>query len=207
MHGWLRLWVVIALFAVSGVGSGAGPGQAADKGPYLAGRLLVASKKLSDPNFIHTVVYLVEHDPNGAIGLIINRRIGDGNLADLLKGFGLKAAEADRRVHLHFGGPVATRAVFVLHTPDYRGEGTLSAAEGLSMTGNRAILTAISEGRGPARMRFMIGYSGWGPGQLESEIARGDWLDAAADPEVIFNDQGNAEEQWRRARDKAGLTL
>ena len=203
----LRIAAIAAVFFSVGLGFGAGSGWTADKGPYLAGRLLVASKNLRDPNFIHTVVYLVEHDAEGAIGLIINRRLGDGNLADLLKGFDLDTGRAERRVFLHFGGPVATGSVFILHTPDYQGKGTLMAADGLAMTGDRTILKAISEGRGPARMRFMIGYSGWGPGQLENEIARGDWLDSAADPEVIFHQEGSAEEQWKRARDKAGLTL
>ena len=182
-------------------------GDVQAEGRFLDGRLLVASKKLQDPNFNRTVVYLVEHDRGGAVGLIVNRRIGEGNLAGLLKGFGLPSKNGDRDVKLHFGGPVASGSVFILHSSDYSGKGTLSAKNGLSMTGDRAILEAISAGRGPKRMKFMVGYSGWGPGQLENEIARGDWLDATADLGFIFEDEGGAEEVWQRAKDKAGLTL
>jgi len=175
--------------------------------PYLAGRLLVASEKLLDSNFIHTVVYLVEHDADGAVGLIINRVIGQGDLNHLLKGFGLTPRADAQPVNLHFGGPVASGGVFILHTPDFEAKGTLKAKGGLRMSGEKSILEAISAGTGPARKKVMIGYAGWGPGQLDKEISRGDWLDAKADDDFVFQAAADAREFWNQARDRAGLTL
>jgi len=203
----MTFWVFVILVISTPADLRRHGAAAADKGPFLAGRLLVASKKLRDPNFMHSVVYLVRHDISGAIGVIVNRPGKEFPLAALLKNFGLPSEDETRRIKRHFGGPVDTNALFILHTPDFQGINTLVADGGLAMSANRDILQAIAENRGPSKMKIMVGYSGWGAGQLESEIARGDWLDAAADPRVVLDSQGSAKEQWHRARDKAGLTL
>lgn len=176
-------------------------------GPFLAGRMLVAAEELGDPNFSRTVVYLIRHDADGAIGLITNRAIGEGDLNLLLKGFGLTPGEKRRRVELHFGGPVASGGAFILHTPDFTGKGTVTSPGGISMSGEKDVLEAIARGAGPRRIKVMIGYAGWGPGQLEKEIARGAWLDADADQDFLFGAPGSAEDQWTAARAKAGLTF
>jgi len=201
------LVLLLLLWAVLAVVGAAHHDLAADSKPFLAGRLLVASKNLRDPKFMHSVVYLVRHDATGALGVIVNRPGKSFPLAELLKGFGLEPGEESRTMHRHFGGPVATQALFFLHTPDFTGETTITADDGLAMTADRGILQAIAENRGPAKMKIMVGYSGWGAGQLEAEIARGDWLDAAADPRDVLDSHGDAKAQWQRARDKAGLTL
>jgi len=179
---------------------------AAAERPSLAGRMLVAAPKLADPFFRHSVVYLVEHDAHGAVGVIVNRRMGEGSLAELVAELGFSIPE-DREVGLYFGGPVALKGVFVLHSAEYNGPRTMRAPGGLAMTGDKGIIRAIINGNAPKRMRFMMGYAGWGAGQLEDEIARGDWLDAPADDGLIFQDTTEPEEIWRQARDKAGLTL
>lgn len=179
--------------------------EAADK-PSLAGRMLVASPKLSDPFFRHAVVYLIEHDRAGAVGLIVNRRMGEGSLKELVGELGFEMPD-DRQVALYFGGPVSLRNVFVLHSGDFRAKTTVGAPGGLAMTADKSIIRALAEGRGPKRVRLMMGYAGWGAGQLESEIERGDWLDAPADEELIFAPAADTDRMWQRARDKAGLTL
>lgn len=196
----MALWLLLGMLALPGTGA-----SAAER-PSLAGRMLVAAEKLADPFFRHAVVYLVQHDRAGAIGLIVNRRMGEGSLAELVAELGFELPE-DRRVKLYFGGPVALRGVFVLHSPDYAGTGTMRAPDGLAMTGDKSIIKAIADGHPPKRMRFMMGYAGWGAGQLDDEIERGDWLDAPADDGLIFEDGAETDEIWRRARDKAGLTL
>ncbi|MEK9723661.1 MAG: YqgE/AlgH family protein [Rhodospirillaceae bacterium] len=182
------------------------PAIGAEKKPTLAGRMLVASEKLKDPFFQHSVVYIIEHDANGAIGLIVNRRMGEGSLAQLVDELGFSLPE-DRHVELYFGGPVSLRGVFVLHSPEYDGPRTLKAPDGLAMTGDKSIIRAIANGRAPKQIRLMMGYAGWGAGQLEDEVERGDWLDAPADNQLIFEEGGDADDIWKRARDKAGLTL
>ncbi len=178
---------------------------AADK-PYLAGRMLVAAENLSDPYFRHAVVYMLEHDADGAIGLIVNRKVGAGSLTELVADLDGAPAK-DRQVDLYFGGPVALRKLFVLHDGSYQGPGTVVSPGGFAMTGEKEIVHAIAHGHGPKRYRFMTGYAGWGAGQLEDEISRGDWLDAPPDRALIFESQGSAEEVWRQAMEKAGMTL
>jgi len=183
--------------------------MAADK-PSLAGRMLVASEKLSDPFFRHAVVFILEHNADGAVGLIVNRKMGSGSFRELLGEIGGGLADKltdDRQVDLYFGGPVATRNLFVLHEGGYDGPGTVKSPAGIAMTGEMAIIRAIAEGKGPARHRFLSGYAGWSAGQLEGEIEGGDWLDAPADPILIFESTGDAEAQWKRALEKAGLSL
>ena len=200
-----RLWLILSM--VIGLTGPAGPATANEDGPYLAGRMIVAAEKLLDPNFTHTVIYLLEHNAKGAVGLIINRVIGEGNLNHLLKGFGLIPSEGERYVRLHFGGPVSTGSMFILHSPDFNAASTSRAPGGLAMTSDQTILDALARGEGPTRMKVMIGYSGWGPGQLKKEIARGDWLNVPADADFVFDASGSDVDQWNAARDRAGLTL
>ncbi|MBT6096134.1 MAG: YqgE/AlgH family protein [Rhodospirillaceae bacterium] len=174
--------------------------------PSLAGRMLVAAEKLRDPYFEHAVVYLLEHDAEGAVGIIVNRKVGAGSLADLVadpNGY----LNLNRHVDLYFGGPVAMTKLFVLHDGSYQGPGTVTSPGGIAMTGEKTIVEVIADGRGPRQHRFMTGYAGWGAGQLEGEISHGDWLDAPPDRALIFESTGTTEEIWRQALDKAGLTL
>ena len=200
-----RLWLILSM--VIGLTGPAGPATANGDGPYLAGRMIVAAEKLLDPNFTHAVIYLLEHNAKGAVGLIINRVIGAGNLNHLLKGFGLIPSEGRRYVRLHFGGPVSTGSVFILHSPDFKTASTYRAPGGLAMTSDQTILDSLARGEGPTRMKVMIGYSGWGPGQLKKEIARGDWLNVPADADFVFDASGSDVDQWNAARDRAGLFL
>lgn len=204
MRFWRILTVVFVLAGWMGFTSqGAGGGQ----GPSLAGRLLVAAETLQDLTFTHTVVYLVEHNSDGAVGLIINRAFGKSDLRHLLKGFGFTPAQDEIPVTLHFGGPVASEGLFIIHTPDFVAEGTLKVKQGLHMTGEKSILEAIAAGKGPKRFKVMIGYTGWGPGQLGKEIARGDWLDTESDNDFVFDTKGDGDLKWSQAHDRAGLTL
>ena len=83
----------------------------------------------------------------------------------------------------------------------------MAVPDGLSMTGDTSIIAAIADGHEPKLMRFMMGYAGWGAGQLENEIERGDWLNATSDNALIFGAADDTEDVWRRALEKAGLTL
>jgi len=173
--------------------------------PYLAGQLLVASAKIKDPRFAKTVIYMVSHDHQGALGLIVNRVYGSGPMAEFLKGFDIDAAGIDGNIRLHYGGPVAPGAGFILHTADYKGPGTHVVDDRIAMTTEREVLKAISEGNGPRRSLFALGYSGWGAGQLEGEIARGDWFSTPVDEDLIFGDDQTGK--WDRASGTAGLKL
>jgi putative transcriptional regulator len=175
---------------------------AADK---LVGQVLVASPQMSDPRFAGTVVYIVAHDRGGAMGLVLNRSFGEGSLKELLRGFGIENATVDGMVQLQYGGPVDSGRGFVLHSPDFSGHGTRVVGEGVALSTGFDVLKAMAAGNGPQRRRIYLGYAGWGPGQLEGELARDDWMTAPADPAFVFDEDLDA--LWEKAMRGAGRPL
>ncbi len=150
---------------------------------------------------------MVRHDRGGAMGLVVNRVLGVGSAAKLLEGAGIDAKEIDRdaKVRVHYGGPVEPRRGFVLHSGDYAEEGTLEVTDRVSLTAAAQILHAIAKGKGPNRGFLAIGYAGWSPGQLESELARKDWLVVPSDDRLVFD--GHMATKWRRAMGRHGIEL
>jgi putative transcriptional regulator len=177
----------------------------AKKGHSLAGHLLVAAPKMADPRFVHTVIYMVEHNADGAMGLVINRVIGRGPIAEFLKGFGIDAKPGLGAIDLHYGGPVDRRRGLILHTGDYQDETTRVVDDTFAMTAELGVLRAMGRGEGPRRLLFALGYSGWAPGQLENEMARDDWVLAPADEELIFDE--DVASKWERAMAKIKVPL
>lgn len=173
--------------------------------PYVAGQLLIAAPTMPDPRFARTVIYMVDHSAHGAFGLVINRPLGAGPLDKLIKGFGIDPGQAAGNVVLHYGGPVDSSGLFVLHSTDWQGPATPAPSGPLAMTADTEVFKAIADGNGPKRRLVMVGYAGWGPGQLEQEMARKDWLTAPADPDLVFDDA--AATKWERASALAGFTL
>jgi len=180
--------------------SGPALGKPAARGPKargLAGQLLVATPAMADPRFSRTVLYMVRHDASGALGLIVNRPFQEVPIADLLRRLGLEHEGVGGSMRMHYGGPVGPGSVFVLHTADWRGEGTEVIADGISLTGTPGILRAIGSGAGPRRALLVLSYSGWAPGQLEREVQAGAWVAVPADPAVVFDD--DYDTKWTRA--------
>ncbi len=171
----------------------------------LTGKLLVATASMGDPRFKRTVIFIVRHDTKGAMGLIINRVIGKLPLAKLLAGFGREPEGIGGDIDIHYGGPVERRLGFVLHTPDYVQKGTTVVNGEVALTRDLDILLTISAGTGPKQSLFAFGYAGWGPRQLEGEIARKDWVTVPGDAKFIFDDK--LETKWRRAMDRHGVDL
>lgn len=172
----------------------------------LTGQFLVATPSMADPRFAHTVIFIVSHDDKGAMGLVINRAYGEGSLSKLLTGFGVTdQRDTNRIVRLYYGGPVEPERGFVLHSPDYRGPSTQQVDSKISLSTGKDVLEAIAEGKGPSKVMFIIGYAGWGAGQLEREMARDDWLTAPVDAHLIFSDDPDAT--WSEVYQAAGLTL
>jgi putative transcriptional regulator len=185
---------------------GATPGMAVAAQPAtLTGQLLVARPELRDPRFIRSVVYLVHHDATGAMGLIVNRPIGEASLSELLKQAGVEARGINGAVRVHFGGPVDPGRGFVLHTADYKVEGTEVVKDGIAVTARPEILRAIGTGTGPRQSLFALGYAGWAPGQLEAEIKAGSWEIVPADKTLVFDE--NADTKWERAMARRTIHL
>lgn len=179
-----------------------GPG---DMRRYLGGQFLVATHNMADPRFAETVIYMVQHDAGGAMGLIVNRTIGSGPFAKFLQNLGIEAAGTEGDIRLHYGGPVETGRGFVLHSGDFGGDGAVRLPGGVSMSGLLEVLKAVAVGAGPKRALFLLGYAGWAPGQLENELKRHDWVTSPADIELMFD--GDEETKWDRALSRAGLKM
>jgi len=163
----------------------------------LTGQLLIASPDIGDPRFAHTVILMVKHDKDGALGITINRPVGEKSIASLLEGPGEDVSGIEGTLRIFAGGPVQPDLGFVVHSAEYRREDTISVDEHVAMTANRQILRDIGHHRGPVKTLFALGYAGWGPGQLENELARHDWFTAPEEPKLIFDD--NPANLWEDA--------
>jgi putative transcriptional regulator len=170
----------------------------------LTGQLLIAAPTIGDPRFAHTVILMVRHDREGAFGIVINRPVGESPIASLLEGAGEDVSGISGNVRVFAGGPVQPELGFVVHSAEYRLDETLDVDARVAMTANRQVLRDIGHSRGPAKSLFALGYAGWGPGQLEGELARHDWFTTPAEPRLIFDDdRANLWEEAmaRRTRD------
>lgn len=168
----------------------------------LRHHLLVAMPQLSDGYFNRSVIYVCAHSAEGAMGIVINQQLQDIDTADLMQQLHLPHGRGNPVVH--FGGPVETGRGFVLHSTDFLRDDTVRLTEGLCLTGTIDILRAISEGRGPDRAIFALGYAGWGPGQLEAELRANAWLAVPADEELIFSPDLPAK--WDMALGRLGVS-
>jgi putative transcriptional regulator len=175
----------------------------------LAGQLLVATPEMGDPRFSKTVIVMVRHDHTGALGLVINKLIGSSTLADLLAGFGEDGHDIADIIAINYGGPVQPLVGLSLHSPDFASEGTTTVNDYLSMSSGVEVLKAMAEDQGPRNILFMLGYAGWGPGQLEGELQRRSWAIAPADEAFIFiQDPGTGgDEKWKKALDRMQIDL
>ena len=155
-------------------------------GTDLAPGLLIAVPQLDDPNFARSVVLMIEHNDRGSFGLVINQP-SEVTASELLDSLAMRWA-GDAQTVVWSGGPVARSTGWVLHepVPALVGEGTSTIGPGVALSTSPERLRALAA-RPPARMRLLLGYSGWGPGQLAREMAQGSWLHADLDPAIIFD--------------------
>jgi putative transcriptional regulator len=176
----------------------------AQENTSLIGQLLIASPRMTSPLFSRTVIVVVRHERNGAIGIIINRPIGDRSLASLLEALGDKTTTAMGSVRIYGGGPVEPGVGFVIHTRDYQSPPTIKIDEKIAVTSSLEILRDIGRNHGPNKSLIAFGYAGWGPGQLEAELGQGFWFTAPEDPSLVFDENRDAiweEAMKRRTQD------
>ncbi len=173
--------------------------------PYLAGQLLLAMPGMEDERFSKTVIYICAHNDDGAMGLVINQPMADLSFNDLLEQLNLAKTTHSKTISVQSGGPVEQGRGFVLHGPDYQHESTMVVNSHMSLTGTIDILKAIAEGHGPKDHILALGYAGWGPGQLDSEILANGWLTVDADEDIVFN--VDIDKKWESAMNKLGVDL
>ena len=177
----------------------------ADPSPMnLTGALLVAMPGMGDPRFDRSVIFLCAHSEDGAMGLIVNKPAMDMELGELLDQLEIACTSSRRTLPVHFGGPVETARGFVLHTASWQSRlQTLAVNDRFGMTTTMDVLEELATGEGPDKCLVQLGYAGWGPGQLEAEIARNDWLTTAATEKLVF-DTPDAD-KWMEAVRSMGI--
>lgn len=173
----------------------------------LANHFLIAMPSMLDPVFGGTVIFLCEHNADGALGVIINKPT-DMTMGVLLERIELNLEIAPDRTPIDkdlvmFGGPVQVERGFVLHSPSVQFSSMLTVSDEIALTTSKDVLEAVAGGRGPRRLLVTLGCAGWGGGQLEQEIARNGWLTVPADPRIIF--EVPVEERFAAAMKLLGI--
>jgi putative transcriptional regulator len=168
---------------------------------YLDGQILVAMPTIRDERFARTVIYVCAHSDEGAMGIVVNQPAQNIKFSDLL--VQLEVVPSDNLIEIPpqadtvrvlKGGPVETGRGFVLHSADFIIENsTLPIDDGICLTATLDILKAIARGNGPENAVLALGYAGWSPGQLESEIHANGWLNCDADADLIFGLDADAK--------------
>lgn len=169
----------------------------------LAGKLLVAMPGMNDERFDHAVVYVCAHSEEGAMGLVINRPMPGMDFTRLLDHVGIEPHTPSLPIHVYLGGPVEPTRGFVLHSSDMLQDQSLAINDRFAMTATLEMLRAIADGVGPERSLLALGYTGWGPEQLEQEMKENSWLAFDADEELIFSPA--LDDKWSGAFRKAGI--
>ncbi|MGI9310294.1 MAG: YqgE/AlgH family protein [bacterium] len=169
-------------------------------------QLLVSMPQLTNPSFHQTVSLICQHDANGAIGVIVNR-LTSHRLGDIFDQLSLPVSDLEHTDQPVFeGGPVNPELGLVIHADESGGgdwESSLEIGGGLWLTSSRDILGAIAGGRGPSSAMMILGYAGWGPGQLEFELRQNSWFNAPADHSIIFDTR--IEQKWHQAAELLGI--
>jgi len=184
----------------------ADPAVASESPGYLTGRALIAMPGIEDPRFERAVVLICAHTPELAMGLTLNRPVDGLTVPSLMDRLGVKSHITVPKDLVLLGGPVETERGFVLHTDDYVSEGSSTkVSDGIALTGTREVLEAIaSHNQRPRRSLLALGYSGWGPGQLEREIRDNVWLTCDPDEALLFGH--DFEHKWSIALAKIGVS-
>lgn len=177
-------------------------GQATE---FITGQLLVATPQMRDPRFAEAVIYMVRHNTDGAMGLVINRPLAKGPIKDLLKGFGIESDQVTGEIIIHYGGPVSPEAGYLLHSDDVMLDDSERVKDGIAMSGNAKLIEALGRGKGPRQSLMVLGYAGWAPGQLEGELEGDAWYVVPADKELVFGKE--SEKKWRKAMERRRIPL
>ena len=153
------------------------------------GKLLISSPEISDGVFDKSIILICEHDANGTMGFIMNKPLINVSLETIWTNIGYeKKNPYFTNKDVFIGGPLASNAMFVIHSPEYFIDNkTIKVCKEISVTGTKEIIDDIQKGQGPTKAMFLLGYSGWTPGQLEDEIMRDSWFVSEKFQNLIFS--------------------
>jgi len=199
----ILLFFVITIWSLNkGVTLAEGPKN------YLEGKFyssvkdhfLIATEKMIDDRFSKTVIVMLESDESGAWGLVINKLLGDMPIALLIDPSLSTSEERELlfkiNVPVFWGGPVDVKEIFILHSTEYQSESTKNYGN-ISISQDYNILLDIAKNKGPKKSLIILGYSGWGSGQLEGEMERDHWILSDIDLDITFDKE--ADKKWNMA--------
>ena len=169
----------------------------------LTGQFLISMPSLQDERFDKTVIYVCAHSNEGAMGIIINKKIDYDLYPDLLEQLGIDKPMLDKKLYIRYGGPVETGRGFVLHSDEVVQKETLSISKGIALTSTTEFFDELSKGKGPRNSILALGYTGWGPGQIETEISSNSWMILETDSKFIFDD--SVSNKWNDAFNILGI--
>lgn len=176
-----------------------------DKNGSLAGHLLIATSVVQDSCFARSVIYLCAHNESGAMGIIVNYPVENIGIRDIFEQLDIESKQTMRDFPIHFGGPVEANRGFVVHSSEYATDDSLITRDGIAVTASVSILQELAQGHGPAKGMLVLGYAGWSPGQLESEIEGGSWIVAPASTQLVF--ETDNETKWNVALSTLGIDM
>lgn len=176
-----------------------------DMSTSLNGKYLIATPSLGDPRFHRAVVYMCSHDADHAFGVVINKAKGGLVISDLIEQIGIEGAVTVADTPVLDGGPMGHDRGIVLHSPDYFSDETSEKlSDTLSLTNTKNVLESFVTNKAPSKAALIVGYAGWGSGQIEREIVQNAWLVCEADEALIFDT--DMDEKWHRALDIIGIS-
>lgn len=158
---------------------------------YFSGQLLLSMPHMEDPRFHKAAILVCAHDEKGAMGIVINHTLPDLEFGKLLKDLDIQSdihvPPTIAKLPVMCGGPIEIARGFLVHSDDFKQEGTIKIDENLNVTGTIDAIEAIAKGSTPEKMLFALGYAGWSAGQLEKEIKENAWMIAPASAQLVFN--------------------
>jgi len=169
----------------------------------LTGQLLISMPSLQDERFFKTVIYLCAHSKDGAMGIIINKKIDYDLYPDLLEQLGIDKPLDNKKLFIRYGGPVESGRGFILHSDEIIQKESLTIDSGIALTSTAEFFENLSKGKGPKNSIFALGYAGWGAGQLENEIIANSWMTLSTDSKFLFDEEVN--NKWSQAYNLLGI--
>ena len=170
----------------------------------LQGYFLIATPQMPDPRFAEKVIYICAHNEEGAMGLVINEPISDFSMAEIFISADI-SIPMEPLPPIYSGGPVENSGAFFLYDSGYQITNFLKVSSTVHLTRDSQLLYDLAEGIGPKKLFAALGYSGWGPGQLEGELSVEGWLTLPAVDDIIFNTPANMK--WQKAAKLYGIDI